>query len=479
MKAGVPPVVRTALARLRAWAGAPASASAGERPVARAIEIVVLATLVPFAGRLLFPSDPLGLDAGFPWAALGPLVVAARYGVGAGLGCALLAVATFALPAAAYAERTGELTTLAVGTLLLALLAGDMSGAWRRRALRAEAQNAYLGHRLEEFSRDYHVLKVSHGQLEEFVAGQRTSLRGALLALRPALVAAPGAEAGGLGDGRALMAVFARFCSVQVAGLYAMRGDTLVEPEPLAVHGGMGELPLFDPLLRLAIAERRLASVRPEAAAAEQHASALLAVVPIVDSRERLHGVLAIRDMHFMAFQERNLNLLALLAGYVGDLVARGGGLDDAPADRFVAELDTALRFARSHEVRSSLLRLRFVPHARREEIVAFVAGGIRGLDAAWIAPHRDGGSAFATVAVLLPLAGEGGARAWLRRTARAVRERFDVELSAQLVSSRLLVLDGQRTRGDAIAFIGAGEGSERAGERLDADDGERLDDVA
>jgi len=447
--------------------------------IGRAVELAAFAFAAPLIGRLLFPDDPLGLDSGFPWAALGPIVVAARYGVGAGLVCALLAIATFALPLAVYTARTADVATLAIGTLLLSVIVGDSAGAWRRRGLRAEAENDYLSHRLEEFSNDYHVLKVSHGQLEEFVAGQRKSLRGALLELRPAFAGGAG-EAGGLGDGSELMAVFAQFCSVQVAGLYAMKSDALVDPVPLAVHGDMGELPVFDPLLRLALTERRLASVRPEAAAAEQNASTLLAAVPIVDSRDRLHGVLAVRDMHFMAFQQTNLNLLALLAGYVGDMIARGGGLGDAPAERFVAELDTVVRFARSHAVRSALLRLRFVPHERRDEITTFVANGIRGLDASWIVPAREGGSAFATVVLLLPLVGERGADAWMRRTARAVRERFDVELTDLLVSSRILQIGAGHTRGDAITFIGAGDGSAEAGLPFGTGEpAERIDHVA
>ena len=189
------------------------------------------------------------------------------------------------------------------------------------------------------------------------------------------------------------MAVFAQFCSVQVAGLYAMKTETLVDPVARALHGGMGELPLFDPLLRLALAERRLVSVRLDAAASERHGSELLAVVPIVDSRGRLHGVLAVRDMHFMAFQQKNLDTLALLASYVGDLIARSGGLGDAPAERFVAELDTALRFVRSHDVRSSLVRLRLDPRARGEEIAALLVDGLRSLDTAWRPPVAVGGA--------------------------------------------------------------------------------------
>ena len=71
--------------------------------------------------------------------------------------------------------------------------------------------------------------------------------------------------------------------------------------------------------------------------ATEEHESGLLAVVPIADARGKLHGVLAIREMHFMAFQQANHNVLSLLGGYVGDLLARSGGLGNSRAGRFLA----------------------------------------------------------------------------------------------------------------------------------------------
>lgn len=464
---------------LRLKALLPVNPVARGRGVGRIVELLVFALAVPLVGRALFPTDPLGIDGGFPWAAIGPVVFAARYGLAAGLACALLAALAFMLPSAAYAGRGADVVALAIGTALLTLLIGDSASAWRRRSLRAEAENVYLRHRLKEFSNDYHVLKVSHGQLEEFLAGQRLSLREALEQIRPSH-GQGGSDA--LGGGEALMAVFAHFCSVQVAGLYVMKSDTLIDPVPVALHGGMGELPMFDPLLRLALAERRLVSVRHESAASNQHAAGLLAVVPIVDSRDRLHGLLAVRDMHFMAFQQRNLDTLALLAGYVADLIARSGGLGDAPAERFVAELDTALRFVRTHAVDSSLVRLRIAPHTQRDEIVAFLAEGIRSLDCAWVPTARVRDSV--TLAVLLPLVGEPGAGAWLARASAAVERRFGVALAPLLVSSSILPLERIHTRRECLLFLGTDEAADGSvgeiGRALSPDgDDRRIDHVA
>lgn len=423
----------------------------------RAVELVLFALTAPVLGALLFPHDPFGFAAGFPWLIIGPVAFAARYGIAAGIACVAVTVLGVLACVTLLSSPSVPLVGLGIGTTILAVIVGDAANAWRRRSLQAEAENRYLRHRLKEFSNDYHVLKVSHGQLEEFMAGQRLSLRRALQQIEPAL-AAGGTR---LGEGSELMAVFAQFCSVQVAGLYAMKSDVLVDLDALATHGEMGELPVFDPLLRLAITERKLVSVRLDSAAANQHESGLLAVVPIVDSRDQLHGVLAIRDMHFMAFQQENLNVLALLASFVGDRIARGGGLDDTPGDRFVAELDSALRFARSHAVPAALVLLEFRTARQTDAIAEFISSSVRSLDSAWI-PPRNGASDHGKVVVLMPLVGELGCRAWLDRIEKAVHEQFDVDLSSLLQAESILPLHRSLTRADCMSFLRDGADSSR-----------------
>jgi len=432
-------VLRQGLQRLRArWPG----------PV-RLAEIVAFATVMPVLVQVLTGEGAGGLVSGFSWAALGPVVLAARYGVAQGAACALLA-------AAALAVIGGPgVATLAIGTLVLATLVGDAASGWRRRALQAEAENGYLRHRLKEFSNDYHVLNLSHGQLEQSMAGQRLSLRCALQRLRPALATRDASREAG----EELMAVFAQFCSVQVAALHTMKNATVIDEAPLAVLGGMNGLPRFDPLLRLAIGEKRLVSVKLDARAENLHEAGLLAVVPIVDSRERLHAVLAIRDMHFMAFQQQNLDTLALLASYIGDRIAHAGSLDQGPAEHFLAELDTALRFVKSHRVEAMLLSLRLGSHPLRERIAERLGEDLRRLDCSWRLPVAASDPDGCSIAVLLPLVGRAGANAWLDRVSAGIVGEFGVELRELLESARCLTLGADHDRRRALAFIDGDDG--------------------
>ena len=136
----------------------------------RFAELLVFAFTAPLIGMFAFPNDPLGIGSGFPWVAVGPVIFAARYGVTWGAACALATMFAILYPHAAYAGQFGLAVAAAIGTLVLSVIVGDSSTNWRKRAGQASAENQYLRHRLKEFSNDYHVLKVSHGQLEEYMA---------------------------------------------------------------------------------------------------------------------------------------------------------------------------------------------------------------------------------------------------------------------------------------------------------------------
>ncbi len=415
---------------------------------ARVVELAIFAALVPVLGILLFSNDPLGIDTGFAWAAAPPMIFAARYGSSWGAACAAFSACVFYLVGnMAYEGSAAALMTLSIGTLIMCVVIGDVAAAWRTRSGQAEAENEYLRHRLKEFSNDYHVLKVSHGQLEEFMAGQRLSLRQALVQVKPMLAAGPE----GLEAGSDLMSVFAQFCSVQVAGLYAMKDGTDIDPTPVAVYGNMGDAPVYDSLLQLAIKERKLVSVKLSSHATDSHDAGLLAAVPIVDSQGWLHGVLAVRDMHFMAFQQENLNILALLGGYVGDLLTRSRGAAQSRTAWFFAELDTALRFARTNDVTSALLCLRFEQTQHVDVVSKMVSTNIRSLDSSWLPKTGDDST---VVVILLPLIVESHCNAYLRRLGKSVRQEFDLELQDLLADVTTMQISGSDTRESCLAFI-------------------------
>lgn len=448
------------------------SAASRYQDYARIVEMLVFAFFAPVVGLLLFKNDPMGINAGFPWAAVGPVIFAARYGSSWGFACAAATAIAILLPNPVYEGQMTSLLALAIGTVVLAIIVGDSSTSWRERSGQAEAENQYLRHRLKEFSKDYHVLKVSHGQLEEFTAGQRLSLRQALQQLKPVL----SSSKDGLEAGSELMAIFAQFCSVQIAGLYSMKSEKLTDETPIATHGKMTALPQFDPLLKMAIKERRVVSIKLDALATDQHDSSLLAVVPIADSSDHLHGVLAIRDMHFMAFQQENLNVLSLLGGYIGDMLTRSKGLGASRAGWFLAELDTALRFARTNSVQSSLLCIDFKRFDRDREIADYLSTNIRSLDASWLPPSQDGAC---TVVILLPLISQTQCEAYINRVKETLLEKYELDLEKMTKSIRTTQISRSDNRQSCLKFIDESTGVLNAVGNSESDDSTGVEGVA
>ena len=440
-----------------------AAVAADPRRGRKIAETVVFALLAPLVGTLAQPADPLGLGGGYPWVAALPVVLAARYGSVWGGACALLASLACLAHAERYASTPLALAALVVGMFVTVLMVGEIGLAWRRRAARAEAEAGYLQRRLQEFSNEHHVLKVSHGLLQESLAGRRMSLREALQRLERVVPEGGAAFGPGFAGNAELMAAFAQFCSVQVAGLYAMRSPTVIEPEPVAVHGAMEPLQVFDPLLRATIADGKMNAVRLDAYAVESDERALLAVVPIVDSGGRLHGVLAVREMHFMAFQRENLNLMALLGAWLGDRFGRVGGFSASPADHFLSELDAALQRVREFEVPAALVCVRAADHPDAAEALRFVARDIRSLDRAWPATAPDGAP---VATVLLPLSSETDAEDYAGRMLGAVRDRFGVEPGRLVASLHLRALVPADTRASCLAFIAGATGQRGPGVR-------------
>jgi hypothetical protein len=206
------------------------SLAGAQRPWVAWCETLILTAVALGLGALARPADPLFAQAQFPWPLLGPLLAALRYGFAHGLVSGLLVgLGTQGWLAVA---GTGELDTPLlpiVGLLCCALIAGEFRDAWQRRLTRLQRVAEYSEARLGEFTRAYHLLRLSHDQLEQRLAGTSHSLREALFDLRrnlgPRLRHDCGVDpCGGLGD--EVLAMFAEYGALATVALHAIDSDS-------------------------------------------------------------------------------------------------------------------------------------------------------------------------------------------------------------------------------------------------------------
>ncbi len=287
----------------------------------RWLEVVLITGLVLGLGAWNRPEDPFYIDHSFPWPALAPLLIGLRYGFFMALASGVVILASLGL----YLQTEnlgvrGFPWVWGIGVLALGLIAGEFRDYWGRRLEKLEASNHYRSQRLEEFTRNFYLLKVSHDRIEQQLAGSSGSLREALRRLydEVALTSQPGLDHEGAD---LMLQLLARYGQLQIAAIYAVTGGQ-VSDQPLAKLGDYRPISGTDPLLVHALQERSLVSVQTEFR--KQLATLdtdLLVAIPFIDATGRLVAMCAVQAIPFFSFQVKTLRLLAIMAGHMADIL--------------------------------------------------------------------------------------------------------------------------------------------------------------
>jgi hypothetical protein len=98
--------------------------------------------------------------------------------------------------------------------------------------------------------------------------------------------------------------------------------DALGRPAPAVASLGTVTDATSDPLVTEAARHRMTMSVRDD-----MDGSNVLAAVPLVDVEGRVHAVVAVHDVPFVAFNVETLELLAAIGGHLGDFLSHAEDL--------------------------------------------------------------------------------------------------------------------------------------------------------
>ena len=235
-------------------------------------ETIALTAIMIVASFVTQQQDPFRLGGGFPWLVLGPLLAGLRYGFVYGFVSALLILVVLGVAInLQWQAASGFPLPWGIGVVVVAMVAGEFRDMWGRRLHRLEGAFQYRAERLEEFTRNYQLLRLSHDRLEQTVANSGLSLREGIMHLQSTLGA--------------------------IMGITADRIDTA---RILARVGEDFTIDDNDPVLRTALESGELAAVNiiTENAA---NLSPLLAAVPVTDSTGEVHAMLLVRSMPFSA----------------------------------------------------------------------------------------------------------------------------------------------------------------------------------
>lgn len=128
------------------------------------LETIIITLAAMLLGYLYSPADPLLVKTDFPWMIFAPLLVSLRYGFLPGLLSASLILAGLLISNLVLQESLS--TSYLVGMLLVTFLAGEFRDTWHKKITALHVANEYRQYRLDDFTRSYRLLKVSHDDLE-------------------------------------------------------------------------------------------------------------------------------------------------------------------------------------------------------------------------------------------------------------------------------------------------------------------------
>ncbi|MGK0250288.1 MAG: hypothetical protein ACI910_003057, partial [Oleispira sp.] len=141
------------------------------------VEVIIVAAISTYIWIHSYSPELSATVNNFFWPVLGPLVISLRYGFARGFICALVTIAGIA----SFMKITGNLAafpfSLAVGMILSVMISGEFRDYWHRKSQKHVLAHQSMRQQLDSFTKNYHLLKVSHDQLEQRTAGQTISLR--------------------------------------------------------------------------------------------------------------------------------------------------------------------------------------------------------------------------------------------------------------------------------------------------------------
>jgi hypothetical protein len=337
---------------------------------------------------------------------------------------------------------------------ILYLLAGSLAALfqdhWSRSLNDARTQAGQDRLRLAQFTTTFHLLQASHAQLERQLAGSRTSLRTSMQRLKGHLATSPADAAQPLGGiGAWLLELLAESCNLHAASAYAINDNGLIAPAPAASLGAVTDLSPFNPLLREALSSGRVVSIRANDTGVEQ----VIAVVPLVDTRGQLHGVISINQMSFIAIQQRTFDLMAIIARQAGDILSGHTRLlaDADDGEALLVCLRRSIANALLQKMPLAVVAVKIIEPLMEAQLVAQCIELHRGIDQSWLCHDRLN---LPVIVMLMPMPNEQAARSQVQRLREHVRTLHGNQVAAEGLQSFVLMLNGERSTEDALATI-------------------------
>lgn len=363
---------------------------------------------------------PTSTEHNFFWPLFGPLLIALRYGFAKGFICALFTTSGLATIMNASGMLDYYPMSLAIGTIMVAMIAGEFHDYWHNINKKHILDHQYMAQKLDSFTQNYHLLKVSHDQLEQRTAGQTVSLRASISALHK--IAAKHAEHRLEYLGQPYLNLMADIGGLEVAGIYQVSHGK-ISAKPAATLGDHHRLVENDAMLLDMLETKKLLS--PAKLEANQvHQSRYQLCIPLLDTKGTLQAAIIAENAKFFMLTPANVALLSLVANYAADLLSDDiitPILQPHQSDLFIRYLNRASYNKRHYGSDSSVVVCVDSAGRHHQELDNTISYR-RGADVYWSCRNKQGNAALA---VLLPLTTAYDAQQYIFRLKELLKDQL------------------------------------------------------
>lgn len=395
------------------------------RSILRHGEPVLMTVMTLWLGWLSEPDDPFLVNSTFPWPLATFILIALRYGFLDGL---LNVGAYLLLLVVGVRESVLLYSSLPynylIGMLVMTMISGEFRDLWHRRLQTLEASSAFAQMRLQEFTRSFHLQKVSHDQLEQQLAGSRQSLREGITRVTRLTRIVAGVPVVNDGVARGFLNLVSGFAHAEEAAIFFQESPGVLR---LLVSTGQNEeYSTEDLMLRACLDQGKIISIAGDTDLPDK-LGYWQAVIPVVDSKGNVWALLAVRQIPFWAFEDKTLRLLGVMSGYVADRLTDQTVITQnfsVELNGFLANIQRCLDNARRYEVASTLAVFELASNDAHLPLLDVIQATQRGIDHFYVQRTHEVFRVFA----LMPLTDEAGYEGYLRH--------LDERLRSQLGSS-------------------------------------------
>ncbi|MCK5831718.1 MAG: hypothetical protein KAH20_15595 [Methylococcales bacterium] len=388
-------------------------------------ETIVITILSLVFGYLLTPDSGTFTAPSYSSLLIGPLLIGLRYGFAYALNSALFLIAGMWVIAQYYSIwKPDVFSSAALGLVIIPVIVGEFRNQWERKITLAQTSLSYVDHRLGEVSNAFNILKISHERLAQRTASQST-LRDNIISVRAHIMKANLTDTKAESLNSLILKLFADYCSIQQAGIFAVNGFGQVSKSALAFYGGQFDVHSNDLVLKKTLKTLETISLKPELATQEKYSKIALLAIPLVDVFGRVWAVVVVNKMPYRAFRPDNIRLFAILGGYIADLLGKRQDsyfCENIDLQAFVLHFKRCINNLKDYSIPSCLAIIQMNNENNAAGISDLILERQRGLDKTWTV-KSNGKEYF--IFVLLPLAEIKGTFGYKSRLEQIIKENY------------------------------------------------------